>query len=339
MDGKVPKKSFSLRKALLRMVIWIFLGALVLFGGAVWYSAKQIGQPNRREIQEGRQAYIDGTNGSGFSVEKFESEGGMPLFVCTPQHVDEFSERAGVIREQMAEMGVEVVPPGEILGTVLIIHGRRGMKEDYLPVAERFCTVGFRCVIPDLPGHGANKGKYARYGVAEGAEVLAAFREAGEEFGFSEDPAVVFGQSMGGSVAVYALTEEDSPFRAGAIVSSFGSFDTVVKFQTGKLFSPLLGNLVTSSANQLYSWQTGMKFSEIRPMDRAANIKVPMLIAHGDHDTSVPFTTGRALFDAVPEAVGKEWVVLEGTDHGDALISEFPLFATIARFYLQVVSR
>ncbi|MGJ8634904.1 MAG: alpha/beta hydrolase [Luteolibacter sp.] len=317
------------------MGIWILCGAVVLFAGIVWWCAKEIAEPGRREIQEGRQAYLDGTNGAGFSVEKFVSEGGMPVLVCTPEQVEEFSQRAGLIREQLGERGVELADSGEILGTVVIIHGRTGMKEDYLPVAERFCAVGFRCVIPDLPGHGANSGKYARYGVVEGAEVLDALREAGEKFGFSDEPAVVFGQSMGGSVAVHSLTEEGSRFQAAAIVSSFDSLETVVKFQTKNLFGSFPGGAVTSSANHFYSWKTGMKFSEIRPIDRAAKISVPMLMVHGDEDTSVPFSSGKALFDAVPDGVEKEWLALPGADHNDILITDFPLYATIAEWFLR----
>ena len=100
-------------------------------------------------------------------MEKFVSSDGMPCLVCTPEPVDEFSKRAGIIREQLTDKGVSLKPAGEVIGTLLILHGRSGIKEDYLPVAERFCAVGFRCIIPDLPGHGNNPEPFTTYGVLE----------------------------------------------------------------------------------------------------------------------------------------------------------------------------
>jgi|GEM_PF-3411362 len=57
----------------------------------------------------------------------------------------------------------ELKPPKKtktdsLLRRMLILHGRSGMKEDYLAVAERYRAIGFRCLIPDLPGHGGEFG-------------------------------------------------------------------------------------------------------------------------------------------------------------------------------------
>lgn len=42
---------------------------------------------------------------------------------------------------------------GNVRGILALLHGRKGRKEDLLPVAERFAGAGFRSVIPDLPAH------------------------------------------------------------------------------------------------------------------------------------------------------------------------------------------
>ena len=47
--------------------------------------------------------------------------------------------------------------------------------------------------------------------------------------------------------------------------------------------------------------------------DEASRIECPVLIVHGDADTTVPVAFGQALAKSIPEA---EFVALEGQDHG-----------------------
>eukprot|EP00903_Cladosiphon_okamuranus_P003481 g3479.t1 len=241
----------------------------------------------------------------------------MPCLVCTPDEVAVFSERAGILRDQVVERGFALRPSGEIVGTILILHGRRGRKENYLPVAERFCAVGFRCVIPDLPGHGEHTDKYATYGVKEGEMVLDCYRECAEEFGFSGQPCAVFGQSMGGSVAIHTCALEGAPFGAMVVLASFDKLENVIRHQTSGLMGPVLGTAIRIPADYAVGWMSGVKVSEIRPVDLGAGISIPTLVAHGDADRKVPVSTGRALYDALPEDSGKRWLSVPGADHND----------------------
>ncbi len=47
--------------------------------------------------------------------------------------------------------------------------------------------------------------------------------------------------------------------------------------------------------------------------DELHNIKCPVLVVHGDSDTTVPLAFGQALAKSIPEA---ELVILNGADHG-----------------------
>ncbi len=234
----------------------------------------------------------------------------------------------------MRDRGVEPVVSGEILGTVVILHGRGGIKEDYFTVAERFCAVGFRCVIPDLPGHGENREKYATYGVLEAEMVLKCFREAAEKYDFPEQPSALLGQSMGGSVAVHTAAIEDSPFGAMVVISSFDKLETVVKEQTNGLLGSVLGAAVRKPADELLGWKTGVKFSEIRPMDRAAEIRIPTMVVHGDSDVFVPTASGKALFESFPKDLEKQWIAVPRAHHNNVLITDFPLYVTMAEWFL-----
>ncbi len=259
----------------------------------------------------------------------------MPCVICVPEKTGAFSKRAAVIRAQLGERGIEPIPSGEILGTLVILHGRGGIKEDYFPVAERFCAVGFRCIIPDMPGHGENRGKYATYGVTEAEMVMECFREAAVKYDFSERPSAILGQSMGGSVAVHTAALEGAPFGSMVVVSSFDRLETVVKRKTDGLLGSFLGAAVRNTADTVLDWKTGVAFSEVRPVDKAPRIRIPTMVAHGDADNFVPTAAGKALFDSFPDDIDKKWILVPGADHNTVLVTDFPLYVTMAEWFLE----
>lgn len=313
----------------------IGVGVSIFYLALVWWCANEMASPTRRAVNASHLAFFDGTAKAGFVVEEFVSSDGMPCLVCTPVHVGEFSKRAGIIRAQLEEMGVALKPPGEIVGTLLILHGRKGIKEDYLAVAERFCAVGFRCVIPDLPGHGGNPERFTTYGVREAPMILKCYSEAAEKFGFSEQPCGVFGQSMGGAEAVHVVALEDSPFAAMVVVSTFDQLDTVIRGQADLLLGSVLGSAVSKPAGLVFGWRTGVRVSEIDSSEKARRIRIPTLVVHGDDDEIIPTASGKALFDAIPEATEKRWIEVPGAGHQNVLVTNFPIYATMARWFLE----
>lgn len=339
-DTKSSKNSEAdslLRRMLIRLGIWLGLATAILYGVVVWWCASEIAEPSRRPMNPAQTAFINGGEVAGFSVGKFVSKNGMPCLVCTPVTVPEFSERAAIIRGQLSKKGIALPASGEIIGTLVILHGRSGMKEDYLAVAERYCAIGFRCIIPDLPGHGANPGRFATYGVNEGQMVLESYSEAAVEFGFFEKPCVVLGQSMGGSVAVHAAALPDSPFQAMVVVATFDRLETVIRSQTENLLGPFLGGAVRTPADMVFGWKTGVRISEINPAEEAVGINIPTMIVHGDSDKTVPTLAGKKLYSAFPESTEKQWLTVPGAGHNNVLITDYPLYAAMGEWLLRHV--
>ncbi len=225
---------------LLRLGAGMALVTAILYLALVWWCAKEIAEPSRRSAEAPHLPYFDGSAKAGFAVEKFVSSDGMPCLVCTPERVDEFSKKAGIIRTQLSDQGISLKPAGEVIGTLLILHGRSGIKENYLAVAERFCAVGFRCVIPDLPGHGANPEPFTTYGVLEAPMILKCYGEAAGKFGFTGQPCAILGQSMGGAEAIHTAALDGSPFTAMVIVSSFDKLETVIRGRPTACSAPRL---------------------------------------------------------------------------------------------------
>ncbi|MBI5582193.1 MAG: alpha/beta hydrolase, partial [Deltaproteobacteria bacterium] len=50
-------------------------------------------------------------------------------------------------------------------------------------------------------------------------------------------------------------------------------------------------------------------------LSRLQQVKMPVLVIHGDRDAIVPIALGRRLFEAAPEP--REWSEIKGADHND----------------------
>jgi pimeloyl-ACP methyl ester carboxylesterase len=326
---------FPLKRMLVRLGAWLVLLTGFLFGVIVWWCVSEIASPERRPLSAANQELFKETSQAGFTVEQFESTDGMPCLVCIPKPMDSFSKKGETIRGQLLEKEMTLASSGEIIGTLLILHGRTGMKEDYLAVAERFCAVGLRCVIPDLPGHGANKEPFTTYGVLEAPTVLKCYEEASVKYGFAQQPCMMLGQSMGGAYAVRVAALDESPFQAMVVVSSFDKLQTVVRGQTKDLLGDVVGTAVSGSVEHVFEWRTGVKISEINSAKKAPSIRIPTLVIHGDADRSIPLASGKKLYHSLPSDLEKQWVEVPEAGHNNILITDYPLYATMAEWFLK----
>ncbi len=332
---KPVRVPFPLKRMLIRLGIWLLLIAVIIYSVVVWWCASEIASPARRPVSAECQDFFEETSQAGFTVEKFESSDGMPCLVCTPKPMPAFSKKGETIRGQLLEKKMTLVPSGEIIGTLLILHGRTGMKEDYLAVAERFCAVGFRCIIPDLPGHGENKNQFTTYGVLEAPMVLKCFREASEKYSFAQEPSMMLGQSMGGAYAVQVAALDDSPFQAMVVVSSFDKLETVVNGQTRELLGDVVGTAVSGLVEHVFAWKTGVKISEINTAKKAPKIHIPTLVIHGESDQTIPVASGKKLYHSFPSDLEKQWLVVPKAGHNNILITDYPLYATMTEWFLK----
>jgi pimeloyl-ACP methyl ester carboxylesterase len=206
----------------------------------IWWSSHQVASPTRRALMDYHLEYLANPESHGIRIEKFTASDGTPCLVCVPEGNP--GRRGTIIRTQLGERDVPLPPFGGIQGTLVLVHGRKGRKEDYLPIAERLCAAGFRCIIPDLPAHGDHPHDIATYGVREAALPARVLDEASMLFKFDPEPAGLIGMSMGGSVAMHAMSEPEAPWKALVIISSFDSFPTVIKNQATR-YSGVLGPL------------------------------------------------------------------------------------------------
>lgn len=318
-----------------RILLASALGLSPLAAG--WWAANQLAHPPRRGLQDYHREFLADPAAHGVVLKPLVCDDGTPCVVCEPQPQGQLGGRGQRVREQLTAKGLPLRPAGEIIGNLVLVHGRRGRKEDYLLIAERFCAAGFRCILPDLPAHGDHPGHVASYGVKEARLPLNALREAAARFHFDASPAGIMGISMGGAVSLRSAVENDAPWRAAVFVSTFDRLENVVKHQSERIAGRWAGKAWQTITEPLFEWETGMPLQEADSIALVPRLRCPVMIAHGTADRVIPLECGQRLYAALPEVPEKRWIEIPGADHDNVLITDFPIYAEMAAWFLKHV--
>ena len=323
-----------LRKRWRGILIFTLSQILLTVTAFIFWAGSEIANPTRRPLMDYHREFLTNPKLHGCVVDPFTASDGTPCLIVTPDPSGNLGVRGIKIRQQLTTRGLALKPAGQIVGTLVLVHGRKGRKEDYLPIAERLCATGFRCVIPDLPAHGDHPTNIATYGVREACLPARMLDEAAQKFAFDPQPAGLLGLSMGGSVSVYAADLPDAPWKALVVVSSFDSFPTVIEGQASSYVGTTLGPLLAKSADVIYHWKSGIHIADIQPGKHAAHIHIPTLIAHGTADHVAAISCGKSLYDSLPSATPKKWLAIPNAGHDNILVTSYPIYADIAEWML-----
>lgn len=310
------------------------LQVILIAMGLILWAGSEIASPPRRPLMDYHREFLSNPSAHGFIIEKFTASDGTPCLVCSPDPSGNLGDRGIKIRQQLTARGLVLKPAGQIIGTLVLVHGRKGRKEDYLPIAERLCGSGFRCMIPDMPAHGDHPATIATYGVHEAGLPARVLNEAAKYFHFDPQPAGLLGMSMGGSVSVHAADLPDAPWKALAVISSFDSFPKVIEGQASRYIGTTLGPVWAAGTDLVYHWKSGIHLADIQPAKRAASIRIPTLIAHGTTDHVSAIACGKCLYDSLPATTPKKWIEIPSADHDNVLITAYPIYADLAEWML-----
>lgn len=217
-------------------------------------------------------------------LQSFTCSDGTPALVCEPEPQGMLGKRGQIVRDQLTRKGIALLPPGQVTGNIVLVHGRRGRKEDYLLIAERFCAVGFRCILPDLPAHGDHPGTTACYGAREAGIPDMVLREASAKFGFAPAPAGIMGISMGGAVSIRSVAAYQTPWRAAVFLSTFDTLEHVINHQASGHAGHWLGAIWQAVTGWWFEHKTGLPVSAADSASLVPTLKCPVLLAHGTAD-------------------------------------------------------
>jgi len=187
--------------------------------------------------------------------------------------------------------------PDENLHTLLWFHGNAGNINHRLGNIKMLHErVPVNVFIIDYRQYGRSEGKISEKGTYIDAGAALAHLHSRKEI--NQEKIIFFGRSLGSAVAVELALKEKC--RALILETPFTSI-----LEMGKKLYPFLP--VSLLLKTKYD-----SLSKIR------NIKVPILIMHGDKDDLVPFEHGKRLYDMANEP--KEFYTIPGAGHNDTHI-------------------
>lgn len=322
------------RHWLIILVLVVLLIFLLPTGMALW-AGSEIATPPRRKLMDYHKIILTDQTAHGIRVDAFTASDGTPCLLVSPTGTP--GKRGAILRNQLIGKDLALPTFGTISGTLVLTHGRKGRKEDYLPIAERFCAIGFRCIIPDLPGHGDHPTEIATFGLNEAKLPALVLHEASQRFHFNPHPAGLMGMSMGGSVAMHAAGQPNAPWKALVIIASFDSLVPIIQSQASGYIGDTLGPLWADTTNNVFHSKTGYSLNDIQPRRIAATLTIPTLIAHGTADPTIPLSSARRLFASLPDTTPKKWIEIPNADHDNVLVTDFPIYAAMAEWLLTSV--
>ena len=197
---------------------------------------------------------------------------------------------------------------------VVWFHGNAGnIGHRVYNLALMHSRVGASVLLFDYRGYGRSEGSPSEQGLYLDAE--AAIEQAKLSCGVDDDGIVLFGRSLGGAVAVEMATRR--PFRAAVVESAFTSVKAMASV-SNRVISRFLPWFVVLKA----------RYDNLAKIPSALS---PVLIVHGDADTTVPHRMGLELYEAAPEP--KAVHIIEGAGHDDVhVLGGEAYFDTLRRF-------
>lgn len=334
-----PAKSVKFTRRKFKVILVVAGLVLLSFLAFIWIAAGWLVSPPRRELQDYHREWLAHAAAHGIRVDQFPAlDGKVPCLLVQPDAAHGPGERGLKLRTQLAAQGWKLDGYGTTCGTLVLLHGREGRKEDLLPVAERFAAAGFRCVLPDLPSHGDSPVLKTHFGTSPFESNLAAdvLREAAARFHFATEPAGVWGMSMGGSFAVNAAAAQPQLWKAMVLVCTFDTLSGVERDRLHRWVGPFTP-VVAPAVEFAITFRDGMSPGSVSSIAKAGKIAIPTLVAHGNTDALISLSRGRRLYDAFPGR-DKKWIEVQGATHGTILVTPEPLYAEMSEWYLQWMS-
>jgi alpha-beta hydrolase superfamily lysophospholipase len=196
-------------------------------------------------------------------------------------------------------------------GTMVMLHGIGGCKEDYLGIAKSLTDSGYNCLIYDARAHGQSGGAYCTYGYHEKEDVRTVVSAILE---YAPNTSIgIWASSMGAAVALQAL-EIETRIKFGVIESTFTQLSEIV-YQYQKRYCFGLGlRFASNRALTLAGRVANFDPFEIQPIEACANIKQAILMNHGDADHHINIRYGKQLFEALA-STDKTFYTVKGAGH------------------------
>lgn len=175
---------------------------------------------------------------------------------------------------------------------LIYFHGNAGNIYHRIPSLTQLQSVGVNVIGVSYRGYGKSEGTPSEEGIYLDGD--AVFNYVTEELGFDKRNIILFGRSIGTTVAINTSQHKE-----------IGGLILVTPLTSGKAQAKAGGLGVISSV-------AGNSFDNLSKMK---NVNVPLLVIHGTDDRVIPYSMGKEIFDMA--ASTKQFVEITGGDHNN----------------------
>eukprot|EP00188_Purpureofilum_apyrenoidigerum_P000854 Plantae.Rhodophyta-Purpureofilum_apyrenoidigerum.ctg1429.p1 GENE.Plantae.Rhodophyta-Purpureofilum_apyrenoidigerum.ctg1429~~Plantae.Rhodophyta-Purpureofilum_apyrenoidigerum.ctg1429.p1 ORF type:complete len:392 (+),score=55.24 Plantae.Rhodophyta-Purpureofilum_apyrenoidigerum.ctg1429:163-1338(+) len=183
--------------------------------------------------------------------------------------------------------------------TILYFHGTdKNASFRLRKAAELYSAAACNILLLSYRGYGSSKGRPSERGVC--MDALSSFRylKSRKDVDFSN--VWVYGESLGGAVAVWFTERFQKNLKGLILENTFTSLLDMIKY-----VHPILDPLKVLSRNKWLS------------LKRIENIQIPLLFLSGEDDEFVPPVMMRQLFDAADKSPNKKFISFPGGTHNN----------------------
>ncbi len=181
--------------------------------------------------------------------------------------------------------------------TLIILHGWGGNAELMLPIALPFYNAGLNILLIDSRAHGKSD-----------AATFSSLPRFAEDVGKSidwlknEQPQLckkiaLLGHSVGAGAVLFETSKRDD-IDAVISISAFAHANWMMTRYLQSLYIP---HFLIQIILRYVQWLIGHSFNSFAPMNTVCKIPIPILIAHGKDDKTIPIDDARAIIDNCPK--------------------------------------
>jgi len=196
-------------------------------------------------------------------------------------------------------------------GVVVLLHGIHADRGSMVPRMRFLRAAGYSVLAIDLQGHGESPGRFITFGHLEALDADAAvafIRDTlpGERIG-------IIGTSLGGAAAL--LGAKSLHVDALVLEAVYPDIRSALANRLALRLGSATGHFLASVYLELMPALLRVHESQLRPIDRIADVTAPLLLMAGTADRYTTIEESRALFERAAEP--KHFWSVEGAAHVD----------------------
>lgn len=187
---------------------------------------------------------------------------------------------------------------GEPRGTVYFLHGNAQNISTHIMSVSWLPDAGFNVFLLDYRGYGLSEGKAKLESALDDIQLGLDWLGASSGTPTSRlqgKPLIVFGQSLGASMAIEVMSAEQNQEKAQCAVfeAAFSGYRDIagVMMKRSWLLWPMRPLVLPLLPGR-----------EMDPIEHIADVSMPKMIMHSKEDGVIPFSQGEALYDAAASA-------------------------------------